>query len=149
MTKVNSFKSYSEDKRNKRKMASRGRKIEKLNKVVENLMNYSTEGLSNLHPITKGKYAGNMDGHIEGDWVLLYHYSGDKLVLTLTDTGDHQMLFEEIFDDDDLLFHFDDNPPATIEELFDLDYLYPPSLFNACSFRDKIQKEYNLSLIFC
>lgn len=109
-------------KRNKRKMASRGMKIEKLNRVVENLMHYSTEGLSNLHPITKGKYAGNMDGHIGGDWILLYHYSGDKLILTLTDTGDHQMLFDESFDD--LLFHYDDNPPTTIEDLFNLDYLY-------------------------
>lgn len=66
-------------KRNKRKMASRGRKIEKLNKVVENLMNYSTEGLSNLHPITKGKYAGN-DGYIDLDypetWVQ-FEYAGE------------------------------------------------------------------------
>ena len=49
-------------------------------------------------------------------------YFDNKLILTLTDTGDHKMLFGENFD-------YDDSPNISASELFDLDYLYHATYF--------------------
>lgn len=48
-----------------------------------------------------------MDCHIGGDWVLIWRYEDNNLVLVLVDTGDHQMLFGEGID------FFDDDAPDT------------------------------------
>lgn len=89
--------------KNREKMIRRGRKVKNLDNTVELLRTYQTDKLKDLHKITKGKYAGNMDCHIEGDWVLIWRYENDKLVLVLVDTGDHQMIFgESFFYDDDI-----------------------------------------------
>lgn len=88
-------------KKGRTKMQKRGRKIKKLDAAIEYIKHYETGKLKDLHKITKGKYAGNMDCHIEGDWVLIWRYEDDKLVLVLVDTGDHQMLFGESFSYDD------------------------------------------------
>ena len=89
-------------KKGRAKMQKRGKKIKKLDDTIEQIKHYETSKLKDLHKITKGKYAGNMDCHIEGDWVLIWRYEDNKLVLVLVDTGDHQMLFGEsfLFDDD-------------------------------------------------
>jgi mRNA interferase YafQ len=34
------------------------------------------------HPL-KGKWEGVWDCHVKADWVLLYNYSGDKVILSL------------------------------------------------------------------
>ena len=96
-------------KKGREKMISRGRKVKKLDDTVELIKHYRTDQLKDLHPITKGKYAGNMDCHVEGDWVLIWRYEDDKLVLVLTDTGDHQMLFGESIDfyDDEVSIIYD------------------------------------------
>ena len=94
-------------KRTLKKMVKRGKNVEKLQKTINLIKQHRLKELKDLHPITKGKYAGNMDCHIEGDWVLIWRYEDDKLILVLVDTGDHQMLFGESIDfyDDDV----DDN----------------------------------------
>lgn len=88
-------------KKGRTKMQKRGRKIKKLDDAIEQIKHYKTDKLKDLHKITKGKYAGNMDCHVEGDWVLIWRYENDKLILVLVDTGDHQMLFGESFSYDD------------------------------------------------
>ena len=85
-------------RKNREKMVKRGRKVKKLDDTIELLRTYQLDKLKSLHPITKGKYAGNMDCHIEGDWVLIWRYEDNKLILVLVDTGDHQMLFGEAID---------------------------------------------------
>ena len=85
-------------RKNREKMMRRGRKINKLDDTIEFIKNYQLDKLKDLHPITRGKYAGNMDCHIEGDWVLIWRYEDNKLILVLVDTGDHQMLFGEAID---------------------------------------------------
>ena len=89
--------------KNRQKMAKRGRNLKKLDNAIDLIKQHRLKELKDLHPITKGKYAGNMDCHIEGDWVLIWRYEGDKLILVLVDTGDHQMLFGESID------FYDDN----------------------------------------
>lgn len=98
ITNVIVKKSY---KKGREKMASRGRKMKNLDDTVELIKQHRLSELKDLHKITKGKYVGNMDCHIEGDWVLIWRYEDDKLVLVLVDTGDHQMLFGESFSYDD------------------------------------------------
>ena len=84
--------------KNRQKMAKRGRNLKKLDDAIELIKQHKLDQLKDLHPITKGKYKGNMDCHIEGDWVLIWKYEDDKLVLVLVDTGDHQMIFGESID---------------------------------------------------
>lgn len=44
------------------------------------------------HPLT-GHYKGWYDCHIEPDWLLIWRYERDELVLSLLDTGSHSDIF--------------------------------------------------------
>ena len=76
-------------KKGLKRMLRRGKDIKKFTAVVRILANgeplppqYHDHGLV-------GNLAGLRDCHIESDWVLLYHYEGDALVLTHSDTSTH------------------------------------------------------------
>ena len=45
------------------------------------------------HPL-HGNYEGWMDCHILPDWILVWRYNNDELVLCLLATGTHSDLFE-------------------------------------------------------
>ena len=40
-----------------------------------------------------GNWVGHRECHIQPDWLLVYYYSEDELILTLTRTGTHSDLF--------------------------------------------------------
>lgn len=40
-----------------------------------------------------GNYKGKRECHLEPDWLLIYEYDGDDLILWLTRTGTHSDLF--------------------------------------------------------
>lgn len=44
------------------------------------------------HPLS-GNWVGHRECHISPDWLLIYRYDDDVLVLTLTRTGSHSDLF--------------------------------------------------------
>lgn len=44
------------------------------------------------HPLS-GNWAGHRECHIQPDWLLIYRYDNDVLVLTLARTGTHSDLF--------------------------------------------------------
>ncbi len=44
------------------------------------------------HELT-GDWVGFRECHIQPDWILIYHIRNDKLVLTLSRTGNHSDLF--------------------------------------------------------
>ena len=46
-----------------------------------------------VHKIVGGPYHGSMDCHIEPDWVLIYRYDEDELVLYAIRTGSHNRVF--------------------------------------------------------
>lgn len=46
------------------------------------------------HPL-HGNYEGWNDCHILPDWVLVWKYDNDKLILCLLDTGTHSDLFKK------------------------------------------------------
>jgi len=76
-------------KKSLKRMLRRGKDIAKMTKVV--LMLANGEALPAKykdHPLT-GNLVGLRDCHIENDWVLLYYYEHDKLILVLSDTGSH------------------------------------------------------------
>ncbi|MBR4416912.1 MAG: type II toxin-antitoxin system YafQ family toxin [Victivallales bacterium] len=45
------------------------------------------------HPLLGGEYSGTRECHIAPDWLLVYYYEDDILVLTLARTGTHSDLF--------------------------------------------------------
>ena len=45
------------------------------------------------HPLT-GNWIGHRECHIQPDWLLVYRYEDDVLVLTLVRTGTHSDLFD-------------------------------------------------------
>ena len=97
MSAVNNVIYENDFKRNKKKMLKRGRNTSKLDETVEYLRTYQRDKLKYNHPLTKGKYKGNWDCHIEGDWVLIYRYENNNLILVLVTTGDHQTIFGESY----------------------------------------------------
>lgn len=71
----------------------RGLEISRLTALVDML----AEGVSlpatyNDHPLT-GRWVNHRECHIQPDWLLVYYYSEDVLVLTLVRTGTHSDLF--------------------------------------------------------
>ena len=76
-----------------KKMLRRGKDIEKLNKVVSMLANGETLPPKYRDHALSGDLAGLRDCHIENDWLLLYYFEHNVLVLTLSDTGTHADLF--------------------------------------------------------
>lgn len=46
------------------------------------------------HPL-EGKYSGFRECHIEPDWLLIYEYYDDVLILSLSRLGSHAKLFRK------------------------------------------------------
>ncbi len=46
------------------------------------------------HPL-HGNYEGWNDCHIQPDWILVWRYKDDELILCLLDTGTHSDLFKK------------------------------------------------------
>ena len=70
-----------------------GKKIEKMKEVIEKLAQTITlEERYRVHDLG-GEYRGCRECHIDPDWLLIYEYFDDVLVLALTRTGSHSDLF--------------------------------------------------------
>lgn len=74
-----------------RKINKQGKKLEKLIFVVEKLANGETlEPKYKDHSLLDNKYFKNCrECHIEPDWLLVYKYSNNELILFLVETGSH------------------------------------------------------------
>ena len=71
----------------------RGYRIELLTAVIKQLA--AGEALDESysdHPL-KGKYRNCRECHITPDWLLIYEFAGNELILYLTRTGTHSDLF--------------------------------------------------------
>lgn len=67
--------------------------IGKLQAVIEKLANGEILPPENHDHNLSGNWAGHRECHIEPDWLLIYMYEKDVLVLTLARTGTHSDLF--------------------------------------------------------
>ena len=82
-------------KKSLKKMTKQGKDIEKLLDVVDKLaLKEELEEKYKNHNLIDNKYYKNCgECHIESDWLLIYKYYDEELVLLLVDTGNHSNLF--------------------------------------------------------
>lgn len=73
----------------------RGKKMELLNSVIETLANGETLPENYYDHSLLGNWAGHRECHIQPDWLLVYYFQDDILVLTLARTGSHNDLFSK------------------------------------------------------
>ena len=90
---IYSIKPTSRFKKDLKTILKRGYDRDLLAKVINALS--AGEKLDEIykdHALT-GDYIGHRECHIQPDWLLIYRYDDDVLVLTLSRTGTHSDLF--------------------------------------------------------
>ena len=82
-------------KKNYKKIKKQGKDVEKLKTVVMKLADgLELEEKYKNHILTNSKNYNNCgECHIEPDWLLVYQYIDDQLILVLVSTGSHSELF--------------------------------------------------------
>ena len=95
-TKVKYQIRYTNDfKKNYKKIKRQGKNIQKLKVVISKLANgLKLEEKYKNHILTNSKrYKNCGECHIEPDWLLVYQYIDNELILVLVATGSHSELF--------------------------------------------------------
>ena len=89
------IKYTSEFKKDYKKLLKQGKDINKLKYVVGELANVKTLDLKykNHLLINSKNYKNCGECHIEPDWLLVYKYTNEELILLLVATGSHSELF--------------------------------------------------------
>ena len=84
-------------KKNLKKILKQGKDIEKLKVVIDKLANKEElEACFRNHNLINNKYFKNCsECHIEPDWLLIYQYNNNELLLLLVNTGSHSELFNK------------------------------------------------------
>lgn len=82
-------------KKQLKKISKQGKNIDELFYVVEKLVNYeSLESKYRNHNLINDKiYKDCSECHINPDWLLVYKYLDNKLILLLVATGSHSEIF--------------------------------------------------------
>ena len=85
----------SDFKKSYKKIIKQGKDVEKLKYVVNKLADgLELEEKYQNHILTNSKHYKNCgECHIEPDWLLVYQYRNDELILLLVATGSHSELF--------------------------------------------------------
>ena len=88
---MNSFK------KGHKKAKKQGRDLKKLYSVIDILANGKTlDSKYKDHALINDKYyKGCRECHIEPDWLLIYKYKQDELILLMVETGSHSELFNK------------------------------------------------------
>lgn len=78
-----------------KKMKKQRKNLEELFEVVEKLSNKEElDSKYRNHNLINDRYYQNCgECHIRPDWLLIYQYNNDKLLLLLMNTGSHSELF--------------------------------------------------------
>ena len=92
-----SIKYTSEFKKNYKKILKQGKDISKFVYVLSKLANgLELEEKYHNHLLTNSKkYKNCGECHIEPDWLLVYQYIENELILVLVSTGSHSELFNK------------------------------------------------------
>lgn len=82
-------------KKNYKKIKKQGKDVEKLKEVISYLANgLELDYKYKNHKLVDDKnYSNCNECHIESDWLLIYQYIDNKLILILVATGSHSDLF--------------------------------------------------------
>lgn len=91
------IKYTKEFKKSIKKLTKQGKSIDKLLNIVDKLskgipleIKYRDHALYN-----DNRFQNCRDCHIEPDWVLIYKYLGENLILLLVNTGSHSEVLEK------------------------------------------------------
>ena len=77
-------------KKGVKQMKRRNKDIEKLIRAIQAIITDSLKSKHKDHTL-KGIWGGHRECHIEGDWILVYRWEEDLLILV--DTGSHADVF--------------------------------------------------------
>lgn len=92
MTKYE-IKNTTQFKKDYKLIKRRGLSTDLLKEIITKLANgEALDPKHKDHPLA-GNWIGHRECHIQPDWLLIYRYEEDVLVLTLTRTGTHSDLF--------------------------------------------------------
>lgn len=80
------FRILGSFKRDRKRMAKRGKDIATLDMVMHRLVSEERLEAGFRDHKLKGEYAGCRECHLEFDWVLIYRIVGDEIVFTRTGT---------------------------------------------------------------
>ena len=89
---------YTSDfKKQLKKIVKQGKDTSLLLEIVTRLANYEEldPKYKNHHLINDKTYRDCMECHLKPDWLLVYKYINDNLVLLLVTTGSHSELFNK------------------------------------------------------
>ena len=91
------IKYTSDFKKNYKKIKKQGKDVEKLKVVVSKLADgWELEEKYKNHMLTDSKYYKNCgECHIEPDWLLVYQYIDNEIILVLVATGSHSELLNK------------------------------------------------------
>ena len=92
MTKYE-IKNTSQFKKDFKLAKRRGLNLNLLKNVITKLANGETLDAKYKDHSLSGDWVGHRECHIQPNWLLIYRYDDDVLVLTLTRTGTHSDLF--------------------------------------------------------
>ena len=87
------IKNTSQFKKDYKLAKRRGMDIELLKELVVKLANGEPLDVKYKDHSLSGNWIGHRECHIQPDWLLIYRYEEDVLVLTLTRMGSHSDLF--------------------------------------------------------
>ena len=82
-------------KRDVKRILKRGKDINKLNKVLNLLIQNGSLPKEYLDHQLTGNLKDFRECHIENDWLLMYQIIEDELIITATSTGSHSDIFGE------------------------------------------------------
>ncbi len=82
-------------KKDLKKAKKQKRPIEELLKVIELLAQGKKLDIKYKDHSLKGQYKNARECHIQADWLLIYEYIGNVLVLSLNRLGTHTELFKK------------------------------------------------------
>ncbi len=79
-----------------KKLIKQGKDINELFDIIDKLANDEKLNMKyKNHSLVNDKYYNDCNEcHINPDWLLIYRYNKDKLLLLLIDTGSHSELFK-------------------------------------------------------
>lgn len=92
MTKYE-IKNTTQFKKDYRLAKHRGLNLNLLKDIVTKLANGETLAPKHKDHSLSGNWTGHRECHIQPDWLLIYRYEEEVLVLTLSRTGTHSDLF--------------------------------------------------------
>lgn len=93
MTKYE-IKSTTQFKKDYKLAKRRGMNLTLLKDIITQLTNGESLDPKYMDHSLSGNWNGHRECHIQPDWLLVYRYEDDVLVLTLARTGTHSDLFD-------------------------------------------------------